>query len=285
MIRLVIFFMVSLMMTGTSQAEEASPCSVDTVPIQIITETKHLDVTTLSAAKIRDYPRGFAAFVTAVTEHLAAKLGQEKLCLYSAESQEQSLLQFVPRYVTISDSRPEPSVPHLKARPTGICRISSPWIDLAIERKPVPRVRGIVRWSERQLLADQAVLAGARNVPSGAAKPIKGKEYREYIDEYMDYMGSELRGEPALKPIEERVPPDLLWLFRRSLRSPHLYGDETDIVIRNAMKAGAENYTKIVIALIDQCLASDGADIQYNSVLDVSDLISLEQYKIITPLD
>jgi len=32
-------------------------------------------------------------------------------------------------------------------------------------------------------------------------------------------------------------------------------------------------------------LASDGADIQYNSVLDVADLVPLEQYKIITPLD
>jgi hypothetical protein len=39
---------------------------------------------------------------------------------------------------------------------------------------------------------------------------------------------------------------------------------------------GAEGYTKLVIALIDRCFASDRAYLHYNSILDATDLISLE---------
>ena len=49
-----------------------------------------------------------------------------------------------------------------------------------------------------------------------------------------------------------------------------------------AIEKGAERYTKLVIALIDRCLASGEVDVHYSSILDVSDLISLEQYKIDT---
>ena len=290
MIRSLFFMILIMMVAGTSLAEDISPCSVDMVPIQIITETKYLDVTTLSVAKIRDYPEGFAPFVTAVTKHLAARLAHEKLCLDSAESREQSLLQFVPRRVTISDSQPVPSVPPLESRPLGVCRISSPWIDLAIERKPVPRINGIVRWSQRQLLADQAVLDGARNVPPGVAEPMKGREHLEYVLEYInsyeftssdEYALLQITGKPVGKPIEERIPPDLLWGFRRSWQAtPFTSAPAT----RNAMKAGAESYTKIVTTLIDRCFESDGIKLHYDSILDVDDPVLLEQYKIVTPI-
>jgi len=173
-------------------------------------------------------------------------------------------------------------VPSLDVRPSGGCRISSPWIDLAFERRPVPWIRGIVRWNQRQLLADQAVLAGARNVPPGVAMPLRGSEYSHFAHEYES---SEIPPQPAAKSIEERVPPDLLWLFRRawqSTRGP--FEGYVNASMRKATEKGAEGYTKLVIALIDRCFASDGADIHYNSILDTADLISLEQYKIDTPI-
>lgn len=281
MIRTFIFMVIMMMPAGTCLAEDLSPCPVDTVPIQIITEKEYHEVTTLSEAKPPNYPEGFTDFVTAVTEHLAAKLGQENLCLNSAESREQSLLQFVPRRMSISNSIPVPSVPPLEVRPLGVCRITSPWMDLTIERKPVPRVNGIVRWSQRQLLADQAVLDGARNVPPGPAEPLKNSEDLKYSLEYLEYVQPSIPGKPAVKPIEEMVPPDLLWLFRRSAQGERLL---SSIYLDNAMKAGAAGYTKIVIRLIDQCLASGGSEMHYNSVLDVSDLVPLEEYKIVTPL-
>ena len=286
MIRLILFLVVSVMAAGgTSMAENSSICSVDTVPIQIIRGVEHGPVTAFSDTNIGDYPAGFTAFVAAVTEHVAAKLGQEKLCLNSPESRERSLLQFVSWSITSSYSA---SLTQLEATPSSVCRISSPWIDITVEREPVPSVRAIVRFSERQLLADQAVLAGAHNVPPGLAMPFGNNEFEQYANlayAILEYAHSEIRHWPARKSVEKRVPPDLLWLFRRSWQAKDgSFTGAAKGAMRNAMKTGSEGYTKIVIALIDQCFESGGARIQYNSILDVAGLIPLEQYKIVTSI-
>lgn len=281
MARLFFVFMVSLIPAGTALADGVSTCSTDTVPIQILGQREPGNVTTLYEARLPDYPIGFPYFVTTVTEHVAAKLAQEKLCLDSDESRERSLLQFVLMPVSITEAYPIVSEPSLKAQPAGVCRISSPWLDLAIERKPVPQVRGFIRYNERQLLADQAVLAGAVNVPPGVALPMKGSEFDRFAFEYAH---SEIPiSKPRPQPIEERVPPDLLWLFRRAWQSTIMpFTHESDAAMERAMNVGAGNYTAIVIALTDQCFASDGAEIHYDSILDLADLIDLEQYKIVT---
>lgn len=274
--------MAGVMVASTSTAGSVSQCPVDTVPIQMTNEIRSDPIATLSTADMRSEPH-FRAFVTAVTEHVAARLSKEKLCINSAESKKRSLLQFVKWPLATSGNEPLAPVPSLDARPSGGCRISSPWIDLAFERRPVPWIRGVVRWNQRQLLADQAVLAGVRNVPAGVAMPLKRKEFNQFAD--VEYANTELLREPAVKPIEARVPPDLLWLFRRSWQSTLApFSGGAGNAMNNAMKKNAEGYTQFVIALIDRCFASDGAEIHYNSILDAADLISLEQYKISTPI-
>jgi hypothetical protein len=295
-------FVIGMMAASTSMAGGVSQCSVDTVPIQIVGGGRSGPVTTLSAAKrsgsyhypprpnsplsfddLPSYEPRFYTFGTAITKYVATRLGKENLCLDSTESRERSLLQFMHWHITRREDKPL-QIPRLDARPSNGCRIFSPWIDIAIERKPVPWIRGIVRWNERQFLADQAILAGAKNVPPGVAMPLAIREYIRFT--YDEYVDSEITLiKPAAKPIEERVPPDLLWLFRRSEQSTlALFGVYVGRAQNNAMEKSAEGYTKLVIALIDRCLASDGAVIRYNSILDVADLISLEQYKIDTPI-
>jgi hypothetical protein len=173
------------------------------------------------------------------------------------------------------------------------CRIYSPWIDLIVDRgvkrpsdrsdrKPVPHVLAIVRWNERQLLADQAMLAGVKNVPLNRPMPLNPRELGHFITEYER---SELLGKSAAKPIEERVPPDLLWLLRRSRQSSPFTSavhDAMDKVTAN------EGYTKLVLALIDRCFAASASgkymDIPYIGMVD-DDPILLEQYRIdIRPL-
>jgi len=259
--------------------EGVSQCPVDTIPIQIVGESGSDSVITLSADRLPSDPQ-FRAFVTAVTKHVVARLDRDKLCIDSADSKKRSLLQFVNWSIANwGNMRTFPmSLPD--ARPAGVCRITSPWIDLAIERKPVPSIRGVVRWNQRQLLADQALLAGARNVPSGVAMPLKQKDFLSFARAYAD---SELLGKSAAKPIEERVPTDLLWLFRHSWQTTFApFEGEAIGSMHVAMKKGAEHYTKLVIALIDRCFDAGGAEIQYNSILDAADLVSLEQYKINT---
>lgn len=279
-------FMTSVMATSTSTASGASQCPVDTVPIQITNETRSGPVTTLSGSNLSNTYPNFRAFVTAVTEHVAARLARDKFCITGADtdSTKQSLLQFVKWPLATSGNEPLAPVSSLDARPSGGCRITSPWIDLTFERRPVPRIRGVIRWNERQLLADQAVLSGASNVPPGVAMPLKQREFTHFAE--VEYAGSEIPRKPAAEPIEARVPPDLLWLFRRawqSTRGPFSNGAMGSM--NRAMQTGAEGYTQLVTALIDRCFASEnGADIHYSSILDVADLISVEQYKINTPI-
>ena len=290
MIRLFLFLTLSVIMAcGTSMAENVSTCSVDTVPIQTMDRWGYKDITSLSAAQIQmgDTPPGFKAFVKKVTEHLAAKLGHEGLCLNSTESRAESLLQFVPLSLAIpKDYPPMPSMPPRKAQSFGVCRISSPWIDIAIEREPVPSVRAIIRFNERQFLADQAILDGARNVPPGMAIPLtRDEEYNQYIRVYMHrYAWRYQRATPLPpeQPIEELVPPDVLWLL------DHIIVDNLPGLVNTGMPGvileGEEGYTKIVMALIDRCFDSDEVDIKFNSVLDVADLVPLEQYKSKRPI-
>jgi hypothetical protein len=285
-------FMVGVMAVGTGTAKDVLPCPVDTAPIQIMTPG-HSDDRIVSAAEIPESLPHFRAFVTAVTEHVAARLAKNDLCINSAENVEnmrsaarenRSLLQFVRWPLFMNGEYLVPAMISFGGRAPPSCRISSPWIDLVVDRKPVPSIRGIVRWNERQLLADQAVLAGAKNVPLGVAMPLSSGDRGHFIGEYeRTEIGTIMR--PAPKPIEERVPPDILWLLRRSWQSTlSPFIGSVRYAMDNATKKGAEGYTKLVLTLIDRCFASDGVSFRYNSILDAADLIPLEQYKIDTPI-
>ena len=289
MIRSLFFFIASVMATGgTSMAENVSTCPVDMVPIQIMRGSSPRPVSTLSTVNFVSSDTSFNALVTSVTEHLAVKLAQENLCITNGESKARSLVQFAFLRVEVSEENDAHILPLLKpleARSSALCRMYSPWIDIAIEREPVPSVRAIIRFSERQLLADQAVLSGARDVPSGVAIPLTYDEFGQYLsayeqsDLYYDYVP---RDPPPEKSIEELVPPDILWLLNHTPQTD-MPPMET-IAMMDAMEWGREGYTKIVIALIDQCFVPGGMDRQYNSVLDVADLVPLEQYKIDMPI-
>jgi hypothetical protein len=286
-------FMVGVMTVGTSAAGEVSPCSYE-VPIQIIVPSTNGFKIKTSAAEVD--PEHFRAFVTAVTKHINSRLTRDKFCITSAKNMEnigiageehRSLLQFV-RWPLFMDSEYiVPLQPYTGWHGDTICRLSSPWMDLTIERKPVPQIVGIFRWNERQLLADQAVLAGAKNVPLNMAMPLMPSELGHFMSEY-EHADEELfysrkLGKPAPKPIEERVPPDLLWLLRPSGgggRRPFI-GHVTGAMDKAAEKS-AKGYTKLVLALIDRCFAAPSGkeNLHYTNILDAADLIPLEQYKI-----
>ena len=279
-----LLFLGGVMMAGTSMAESVSKCPVDSVPIQLASHGEVFPETTLSAAKlsgfarlpIGDYPY-FPAFVTTVTEHIVAKLAEDKLCLSSAKSKEHSNLQFVHWLFFSPDDKPLVPAPPLNVRPTNGCWVSSPWIDIAIERKPIPWVRAVIRFNERQLITDQAILAGAYNMPSGIAIPLMATKYRSFVYEFKRSLDG---SKATTKRIEERIPPDLLWLFRRFQLSGFLGGDMDQVL----QKGGAEGYTKLVIKMIDRCFASKGTGDHYNSIYDVGDWFFLEQYMINMPV-
>jgi hypothetical protein len=305
---------------------DASPCSSTVpfqimVPGYTFPELLFVDNFDITYA-----PQHFRAFVAAVTEHVNSRLAREKLCINGAKSMEsmrgfrenglnywsrqeektigmnvaesmksmreaerenRSLLQFVHWDIDMSHlAYTVPVMTFIGGRPSPSCWIGSPWIDLAVYRTPVPQIRGIVYWNERQLLVDQAVLDGARDVLLGRAMPLSdtGLAYYWSLDRDLQrfnsrkQLGQEIPPELAAqmaKPIKEHVPPELLWLFHRS--------EFGEFAIAMQEK-GAEGYTKLVTALIDRCFASDEKKrFHYRNILDVADPVLLEQYKIDMP--
>jgi hypothetical protein len=296
MLRLFLFF-ASVVAVDANAADDVPPCP-DAVPIQIMIPG---DEIRLSAAEIPASLARFRAFVEAVSKHIDARMVENKLCINPAKDMEsmhragwdkRSLLQFAHwplfmknDYTVLAMASPQHSGPS--------CRIFSPWIDILVyrgekhpsdrsDRKPVPQVLATVRWNERQLLADQAVLAGAKNMPMGMVMmPPSPRELGYYISEYER---SELLGKSTAKPIEDRIPPDLLWLLRRS-RQGSPFTDSVQDAMYKTTEKGAEGYTRLVLALIDRCFAPSASDrryMPYNSIVDVADPILLKRYRINT---
>jgi hypothetical protein len=282
---------ISLPLRAWAASADGSPCPVVTLPIQVMIPgagSKPIR----SAAEIPNDPnfpddfRHFRAFVAAITEHVTARLDKDKLCIHGSERMgstewpTRSWFQFVHWPLSMRRDYPVPVMDSFGVSSPPSCEISSPWIDLVVDRMPVPLIRGIVYWNERQLLVDQAILAGGRNVPPGRATPLTPSEYGRFLGEYEDAEFSYPR-KPTTGPLEERIPPELLWLLRRSGRIELAGAFKNDVsrALREATEKGVKGYTKLVIALIDRCFASSAsgrANLHYNSILDVADPIRID---------
>ena len=287
----------------TACSATAGECSADAVPIKIITgrwlddediivtykdgTVKNISalirgdaVNVLSAFTHSD--PSFSYFVKTVTQHVAGRLGKDNLCTNNPDSTKHSRLRFV-NWPSTGEVNPLALISTPDRKLSANCRIVSPWIDFSFGRSPVPWVQGVVRWNKRQLLADQAILAGARNVPPGVAMLLKQGEFAHFASEYAN---SEImrEREPVVTPIEAYIPADLMWLFRRAVQTTRWpFGSAASYAMDSAMKKSTENYTTLTTALIDRCFASEGENLHYSSILDAADLISLKQYKIDTP--
>ena len=315
------------------------------IPIQIVDESQgaqkaHIAASAAELCNQNSYflnlrsPYLLHTLVPAVTKHVA--MWMEKNNIRIGKDNKEPLLQFVMWPLTSRSDSPFAPMPSLDMRSSSSsdgCRITSPWLDLVFERTPVPRLRAVVRWNERQLLVDQAMLAGARNVPPGMAMPLQGSKFmpgtlgynrepgelkrftKEYDDikrqhrkiqfdgfwkqhrtkskeeitsiltKKLEEMEEEIEDRISVE-LGDRIPADLLWLFRRTsqidLGSP--FDGDTLEAMGKAREKSVEPYTKLVIALIDRCLASElapeGTTLQYNSIIDITDQLLLDQYKI-----
>ena len=182
-------------------------------------------------------------------------------------------MQFV-EWKEATKTKPIAEIPSLDiAGVSASCRVFSPWIDIVFDRKPTPHLQATIRWNERQFLTDQAILSGEKNIPKGIPKPMMSRQRSNFLNIYSD---SEQYGKPTKKFIEEKIPPDFLWMLRHSGSWEWRTQNSTYMVVEKR----AKSYTKIVTALIDQCFASKGKELRYGTILEMANLISLEPYRI-----
>lgn len=276
----IMFFvlLIGMVSTNTRAADELSRCPINDIPIQIISQTTSGPITFISEADLSDSSPSisphFHHFVTSITERIKTHLGKENICIDTSRS----LIQFVkwPLTVRPNDELLAPTLPENRQAVSG-CRITSPWIELVIERGDSPSVQGIVRWNQRQLIADQANLARGRNVITGLAIPLSSKELATFAEDFERAM---TLGEQRNR-IKDRIPPDVFWLFVHTAKIGfESYYMDVRGSIGSAQKINADNYTKLVLELIDRCINSGNETIEYQSIVDASDLVDVEQYKI-----
>jgi len=282
MIRVMVLMITGLTLAYAADATSASDCAENSMRVRIVDEGISPGRDVPSVNDIAD-PH-FRAFVSAVSEQLWSRIAQVGPCPEGSAEPGTEILFLRQPLVTSGDTpfAPAPSLdrPSLDRQPSDGCRIASPWLDLAVERTPPLRIRAVVRWSERQLLQDQVVLAGGGGTPAARPEPLTRSAFERLAQDYAD---SEILGRPtaAARPLEDRIPPDVLWLFRRSWQSTRgPFSGAARGAMGAALERGGEGYTNLVIALIDQCFAPGVGRLDYDSVLDLTDILSLEQYRI-----
>ncbi|MCC3512779.1 MAG: hypothetical protein JGK29_28245 [Microcoleus sp. PH2017_17_BER_D_A] len=161
--------------------------------------------------------------------------------------------------------------------------MDSPWVKLTFNRSPRLVVRAVFLWSERQFMFDQALMSGIRASPTNSLLPIDEPMFEQFVKDYTDsvlFAPSQARP-AALASISKRLPPEILWLFRHAFQSTRgPFSRQVKSALVSVLERGASGYTELTKALVDQFFTSAQTEIRYESVLDLKDIFTLDQYRV-----
>lgn len=268
---------VGIMVYGMSQVDEptvASMCSPDDYSVRIID-----DSVTSEAENIKSVnDPNFRSFIMSMTDYIASKFSGTTPCKGSLIN-----LVFVRLpLVTSGDSSIAPP-PTLKVSSANLnCRLDSPWVKFAVRRSNSPLVDAVFIWNERQFLLDQVLLSGDRPSVSEPLLPLSNSSFERYA---LDYGESEVEGIPSVDSvgtvITERIPADILWLFRNSPKTTFIpFSSVAHSQMQEILKSGTNGYTSFHKVIIDQCFSAEKTDIHYKNILDLNKIFSLDQYRV-----
>lgn len=167
--------------------------------------------------------------------------------------------------------------------PEGARHLESPWVKLTIGPPESCYVRAVFIWSERQFLLDQAVMDGADVSPNEPLSVIETTQFQQWANEYAEAVIGEPSREvrvSAVARLSERIPPDVLWLFRHAWQStlaPFYLGAERDLHATIERVAGA--YTDLTIGVVDRFLESDSVEKRHDDILALRDIVPFDAYR------
>ena len=154
------------------------------------------------------------------------------------------------------------------------CSLYSPWVDIEIDRADV---RGVIRWSQRQLVIDQMLMAEGAEGADVRDTIISDFTFDKYAQEYARL---EILSDSGI-PSDSAIPPDMLWLFRsswQSTRGPFPFAARSSM--GRLMERSAEEYSALIQRLFDHCASSGQVNIRYRSVHDLKGVMTLDEYKV-----
>jgi hypothetical protein len=259
------------------------PCQKVQTSIQIIDESDGRRLSGTSVATLEDSP--FKNYVTTISKHVSAKIDKIAQCHGDLKSSPEVKLFFVYRPLVASTSAPIGTPFNLeRTQFNDTTHLDSPWVKLTFSRSPMLVVRAVFVWNERQFLLDQALMSGIRAPPTNSLVPIDDRLFGQFVQDYTDSVllapSPEARS-AAQASISKRLPPEILWLFRhawQSTRGP--FFEAVDSALISAVERAASGYTDLTKTLVDQFFTSEKTEIRYESVLDLKDLFTLDQYRV-----
>lgn len=251
--------------------------------IQIIDESGGRRLSGTSVATLEDSP--FKNYVTTISKHVSAKIDEMAQCHGDLKSSSEVKLFFLYRPLVASRSAPIGTPFNLeRTQSNGTRHLDSPWVKLTFSRSPMLVVGAVFVWNERQFLLDQSLMSGIRASPTNPLVPIDNHIFRQFVQDYTDSVllaSSPEARSAAQASISKRLPLEILWLFRhawQSTRGP--FSTIVDSALRSTVERAASGYTDLTKTLVDQFFASETTEIRYESVLDLKDLFTLDQYRV-----
>jgi hypothetical protein len=145
-------------------------------------------------------------------------------------------------------------------------------------------VRAAFIWSERQFLLDQVLMSGQYSAPIKNLVPVERHVYKQFLRDYTEsviFASSQEAETKALTHLAERIPPDLLWLFRharQSTRGPFIGSVRS--ALNTTIEKVTEQYIELTKTLLSPFFSSAPFQERYESVLDLKGVFNLDQYRI-----
>ncbi|MDY7047263.1 MAG: hypothetical protein RPG89_01200 [Microcystis panniformis WG22] len=261
----------------TTQATEVWMCNPNGYAIRIIDDSVTSEVRSIKAVN----DPYFKSFITSLTNYISSKFSGAGSCQDNSGEEPMNQLIFVRLPLVTSGNDPLAQPPELDTSlPNITCRLDSPWLKLVIRHSHRPLIQGVFLWNERQFLGDQALLSNKNLSFNSPLVPLSNRLFQQYAADYAD---SEILRLPSSKSnITERIPFDVLWLFRNSPQTTFIpFSDAARSSMNTILKRATENYINLTQKLFDQCFAStQKVDQRYETVLDLRNTISLEQYQM-----
>jgi hypothetical protein len=144
-----------------------------------------------------------------------------------------------------------------------------------------PRFKARFIWNERQVLFDQAVLAGVA-ADSAVSEPVSNKAFGEMYSMYSREEVGGLLPPKGAQPIEQRIPPDLFWLFRKSVWMDLVPFSGPGEAAVSGFRQAASKQVMLTRELISLCLLPFTRQHVFRSIRDTSGIVARHVYVIDT---
>lgn len=273
---------MALLWTGVAakEAQAAGDCSIPLAVIRIVDESTGAEISGEALPTLPDSL--FKDFIIAITTHLASRLGPSTPGFPSGAGPADLSLLFISRPLIIPAGAAKVAQRPGPPRPPGAGHLDSPWVQLTIGRSPKSTLQAVFLWNERQVLLDQAQLAGA-TLPPGP-QSLSDQVFEHYVQDYADSVLLAPSPEERVRAqdsIGQRIPADILWLFRHAWQSTFApFSMEARHALGLTLKRAAPAYIALVEALVDRGLAQDLQEERYSTLRELQGIVDVSAYRL-----